>query len=69
MVEVLSELVDPLPGDPTLRQPAQSQAPNMAAECAECLVVGRRGVVIKKPSDDQRQPTFLFGNRLVHSPP
>src|SRR5262245_3965889 len=71
--KVIGQLCDPLPCEVILLtaapQRAQPEAHNMVAKGAECREVSRHGVIGKVAPNDLRQPTPLFGDRLVHSPP
>jgi hypothetical protein len=49
-------------------QRAQPEALDMADEGAECRVVSRHGMVGEVAPNNLRQPTPLFGDRLVHPP-
>src|SRR5262245_51405706 len=71
--KVIGQLCDPLPREVILLaaapQRAQPEAHNVVAKGAECQEVSRHGVIGKVAPNDLRQPTPLFGDRLVHSPP
>src|SRR5262245_8921564 len=70
--EVIGQLWHPLPRKPipltASPQRAQPEAFDMVAEGAECRIVERHGMVGKIAPYDLRQPTSLFGDRLMHSP-
>src|SRR5258706_2184243 len=65
------DLLDPLPRRAILLaatpQGAQ-QALDVVVEGAECRKVGWHGMVREESPHDLRQPSPLFGYRLVHSP-
>src|SRR5215470_7478126 len=71
--EIIGQLYNPLPCEivllTTAPQRAQPEAHHMVAKGAECRKVGRHGVVCEVAPNDLRQPTPLFGDRLMHSPP
>jgi hypothetical protein len=67
---VVSDPLDPLPGDPTSlaasRQRTSPEVNHVMAECSDRRRVGRHGVIGEIASDNLRQPAPLFGDRLVH---
>jgi hypothetical protein len=69
---VISDLLDPLPGDPTSlaasRKRAAPEVNHVMAECSDRCRVGRHGVIGEIASDNLRQPAPLLGDRLVHPP-
>src|SRR5215471_15320153 len=71
--KVIGRPLHPLPREAVLLtaapQRAQPEALDMVDEGVECRKVGRHGIVGKVAPNDLRQPTPLFGDRLVHSPP
>src|SRR5271170_2949571 len=69
--KVVGELLDPVPCEAVLLaaspQRAHPKAFDVIPEGTECRHVRRHGVVGIKAPDDLRQPSSLFGDRLVHS--
>src|SRR5260370_33187726 len=67
---VISDLLDPLPRDPTVltasRQRAAPEVNHVMAECSDRCRVGRHGVIGEIASDNLRQPAPLLGDRLGH---
>src|SRR5260370_41440180 len=67
---VISDLLDPLPRDPTVltasRQRAAPEVDHVMAEGSDRCRVGRHGVIGEIASDNLRQPAPLLGDRLVH---
>src|SRR5262245_53337819 len=70
--EVSGQLWHPFPRKAVLLtaapQRAEPEARHMVAKGAECRIVGRHGVIGEIAPYDLRQPTPLFGDRLVHEP-
>src|SRR5260370_15804703 len=67
---VISDLLDPLPRDPTVltasRQRAAPEVNHVMAECSARCCVGWHGVLGEIASDNLRQPAPLLGDPLVH---
>ena len=71
--KIIGQPCHPLPREAVLLtaspQRARPEAPDMVSEGAECRGISRHGVMRKIAPNDLRQPTPLFGDCLVHSPP
>src|SRR6266851_2663812 len=69
---VISDLLDPLPRDPTVltasRQRAAPEVDHVMAECSDRCRVGRHGVIGEIASDNLRQPnTYLLSAFRYHT--
>src|SRR6266581_2776666 len=70
---VIGDPLHPLPGRAVLLAASAKRLPPEAdddvAEAAECMAVGRHGVVVEPAGDDLPQPAPLFGYRLMPASP